>query len=187
MSHAKRLIVVTSGRENAFECFANTLHVNSFFPDQANIIGLGIKKHHSGNYLIYEKKWNIPFARKMWKKDITLDMIRLLPDHKLMLGGKIKELKKQVGELVRLRSPDFVVFEIHPNMDQEENQILLLMVNSILEDVGRDHLLFLHVSNSPNLKAQETIDEKQKAKTVLEHTGIEPDIIINEYDFTWVR
>ena len=108
------------------------------------------------------------------------------------LGGTIQviphitnEIKERIHRLARTEHPDVIITEIGGTVGDIESQPFLEAIRQVSQEVGRQNVLFIHVSlivaipGSNELKSKPT---QHSAKELLS-LGIQPDIIVARSDF----
>ncbi len=108
------------------------------------------------------------------------------------LGGTIQviphitnEIKERIHRLARTGNPDVIITEIGGTVGDIESQPFLEAIRQVSQEVGRQNVLFIHVSlivaipGSNELKSKPT---QHSAKELLS-LGIQPDVIIARSDY----
>ncbi|MFO7928404.1 MAG: CTP synthase [Candidatus Humimicrobiaceae bacterium] len=90
------------------------------------------------------------------------------------------EIKKSVVKTLETRKVDIVITEIGGTVGDIESLPFLEAIRQIKKDVGRENVLYIHVTYVPYLKTTEELKTKPTQHSVkeLRSIGIQPDIII---------
>ena len=108
------------------------------------------------------------------------------------LGGTIQvvphvttEIKKRLRALVEKSAADVVIIEIGGTVGDIEGQPFLEAARQMRKDVGRDNVLYIHVTLLPYINATQELKTKPTQHSVneLRRIGIQPDIIICRSDY----
>ncbi len=103
------------------------------------------------------------------------------------LGGTIQivphlttEIKERFKQLAKKSQADVVLIEIGGTVGDIEGQPFLEAARQMRKDVGRDNVLYIHVTFLPYLTATQELKTKPTQHSVneLRRIGIQPDIII---------
>ena len=107
------------------------------------------------------------------------------------LGGTVQviphitnEIKERIGRVARDGSADVVIVEVGGTVGDIESLPFLEAIRQMRKDVGRDHVLYVHVTLLPALAATGELKTKPTQHSVkeLRSIGIQPDIIIARSD-----
>jgi CTP synthase len=108
------------------------------------------------------------------------------------LGGTIQviphitnEIKERIHRLARTETPDVIITEIGGTVGDIESQPFLEAIRQVSQEVGRQNVLFLHVSlivSIPGSNELKSTPTQHSAKELLS-LGIQPDIIVARSDF----
>jgi CTP synthase len=108
------------------------------------------------------------------------------------LGGTIQvvphvttEIKEQFKKLADKSQADVVIIEVGGTVGDIEGQPFLEAIRQMRKDVGRDNVLYVHVTLLPYLTSTQELKTKPTQHSVneLRRIGIQPDIIICRSDF----
>jgi len=108
------------------------------------------------------------------------------------LGGTIQvvphvttEIKEQFGKLADKSQADVIIIEVGGTVGDIEGQPFLEAIRQMRKDVGRDNVLYVHVTLLPYLASTKELKTKPTQHSVheLRRIGIQPDIIICRSDF----
>jgi CTP synthase len=108
------------------------------------------------------------------------------------LGGTIQivphvttEIKKRIREVARLSQADVVIVEVGGTVGDIEGQPFLEAIRQMRNDVGRDNVLYIHVTLLPHITATGELKTKPTQHSVkeLRSLGIHPDIIVCRSDY----
>jgi CTP synthase len=107
------------------------------------------------------------------------------------LGGTIQvvphvtgAIKEQFMQLAEQSGADVVIIEVGGTVGDIEGQPFLEAIRQMRNDVGRDNVLFVHVTLLPYLNSTQELKTKPTQHSVneLRRIGIQPDIIICRAD-----
>jgi len=107
------------------------------------------------------------------------------------LGGTVQviphitnEIKERIGRVARDGSADVVIVEVGGTVGDIESLPFLEAIRQLRKDVGRDNVLYVHVTLLPALAATGELKTKPTQHSVkeLRSIGIQPDIIIARSD-----
>jgi len=108
------------------------------------------------------------------------------------LGGTIQvvphvttEIKKRFKRLADKSKADVVIIEVGGTVGDIEGQPFLEAIRQMRNDVGRDNVLFIHVTLLPYINTTKELKTKPTQHSVneLRRIGIQPDIIICRSDY----
>ena len=108
------------------------------------------------------------------------------------LGGTIQvvphvtaEIKKRFKRLAEKSQADVVIIEVGGTVGDIEGQPFLEAIRQMRNDVGRDNVLFIHVTLLPYINTTKELKTKPTQHSVneLRRIGIQPDIIICRSDY----
>ena len=103
------------------------------------------------------------------------------------LGGTVQyiphvtnEIKKKIKQAEIASNSDIVITEIGGTIGDIESNPFIEAIRQFKKDVGRENVLYIHVTLLPYLKAAEELKTKptQQSVKMLQGLGINPDIII---------
>jgi CTP synthase len=108
------------------------------------------------------------------------------------LGGTIQaiphvttEIKERFKKLAQKSGADVLIIEIGGTVGDIEGQPFLEAIRQMRNDVGRDDVLYIHVTLLPYISSTQELKTKPTQHSVneLRRTGIQPDVIICRSDF----
>jgi CTP synthase len=108
------------------------------------------------------------------------------------LGGTIQvvphvtaEIKKRFRQLADKSQADVVIIEVGGTVGDIEGQPFLEAIRQMRNDVGRDNVLYIHVTLLPYINSTKELKTKPTQHSVneLRRIGIQPDIIICRSDY----
>ncbi len=112
--------------------------------------------------------------------------------HGDFLGGTIQvvphvtgEIKEQFRKLAQKSQAEVVIIEVGGTVGDIEGQPFLEAIRQMRNDVGRDNVLFIHVTYLPYLTSTQELKTKPTQHSVneLRRIGIQPDIIVCRSDY----
>ncbi len=89
-------------------------------------------------------------------------------------------IKNHISEIVQEEKPDLVIIEIGGTVGDIENELFLEAMRQMKEDVGRDNIIYVHLTYVPvpyGVNEQKS-KPTQQSVNLLKQRGIFPDIII---------
>jgi CTP synthase len=107
------------------------------------------------------------------------------------LGGTVQviphitnEIKERIGRVARDGSADVIIVEVGGTVGDIESLPFLEAIRQMRKDVGRDNVLYVHVTLLPALAATGELKTKPTQHSVkeLRSIGIQPDIIVARSD-----
>ncbi|MFH1638917.1 MAG: CTP synthase [Chloroflexota bacterium] len=108
------------------------------------------------------------------------------------LGGTIQvvphvtnEIKERFRKLSEKSGADVVIIEVGGTVGDIEGQPFLEAIRQMRSDVGRDNVLYVHVTFLPYLSSTQEVKSKPTQHSVneLRRMGIQPDIIVCRSDY----
>ena len=108
------------------------------------------------------------------------------------LGGTIQvvphvtgEIKEQFKRLAQKSQAEVIIIEVGGTVGDIEGQPFLEAIRQMRKDVGRDNVLYIHVTFLPYLTTTQELKTKPTQHSVneLRRMGIQPDIIICRSDY----
>jgi len=108
------------------------------------------------------------------------------------LGGTIQvvppvttEIKERFKQLAQKSQAEVVIIEVGGTVGDIEGQPFLEAIRQMRNDVGRDNVLYIHVTLLPYLTSTQELKTKPTQHSVneLRRIGIQPDIIICRSDY----
>jgi len=112
--------------------------------------------------------------------------------HGDFLGGTIQvvphvtsEIKEQFKKLAQKSQAEVVIIEVGGTVGDIEGQPFLEAIRQMRNDVGRENVLFIHVTYLPYLTSTQELKTKPTQHSVneLRRIGIQPDIIVCRSDY----
>lgn len=103
------------------------------------------------------------------------------------LGGTVQviphitnEIKERIYRVARENHPDFVITEIGGTVGDIESLPFLEAIRQIKNDIGRENVIYIHVTLVPYLQTSEELKTKPTQHSVkeLRSIGIQPTIIV---------
>lgn len=90
------------------------------------------------------------------------------------------EIKERILEIAKVKKPDVVIIEIGGTVGDIESLPFLEAIRQFKKDVGKENVLYIHVTYIPYLEASEELKTKPTQHSVkeLRSIGIQPDVII---------
>lgn len=107
------------------------------------------------------------------------------------LGGTIQvvphvttEIKKRIREVADLNGAEVVIVEVGGTVGDIEGQPFLEAIRQMRNDVGRDNVLYIHVTLLPHISSTGELKTKPTQHSVkeLRSIGIQPDVIVCRSD-----
>ncbi len=108
------------------------------------------------------------------------------------LGGTIqvvphvtKEIKERIGQVGKEVGVDVVIVEVGGTVGDIEGQPFLEAIRQMRNDVGRDNVLYIHVTLLPYISSTKELKTKPTQHSVkeLRAIGIQPDVILCRSDY----
>ncbi|MFC1926909.1 CTP synthase [Chloroflexota bacterium] len=108
------------------------------------------------------------------------------------LGGTIQivphvtsEIKKSIRKVAELSNAEVVIVEVGGTVGDIEGQPFLEAIRQMRNDVGRDNVLYIHVTLLPFISSTGELKTKPTQHSVkeLRSIGIQPDIIVCRSDY----
>ncbi len=107
------------------------------------------------------------------------------------LGGTIQviphvtnEIKRRIGQVAKESAPDVVIVEVGGTVGDIEGQPFLEAIRQMRKDVGRDNVLYIHLTLLPYIGSTGELKTKPTQHSVkeLRAIGIQPDVIVCRSD-----
>jgi len=97
----------------------------------------------------------------------------------------INDIKDRIFQLARESKPDVVITEIGGTVGDIESQPFLEAIRQLKSDVGRENVMYIHVTLVPYLKVADELKSKPTQHSVreLRGIGIQPDVIVCRSEF----
>lgn len=108
------------------------------------------------------------------------------------LGGTIQviphitnEIKRRIGLAAKATNPDVVIVEVGGTVGDIESLPFMEAIRQMRKDVGRDNVLYIHVTWLPHIGATNELKTKPTQHSVheLRSIGLNPEMIILRSDF----
>ncbi len=108
------------------------------------------------------------------------------------LGGTIQviphitnEIKERIRQATAQHNSDVVILEVGGTVGDIEGQAYLEAIRQMRREVGRNNVLFIHVTLLPSLGATGELKTKPTQQSVreLRSAGIQPDVIVCRSDY----
>jgi CTP synthase len=108
------------------------------------------------------------------------------------LGGTIQviphvtnEIKRRIGQVAKESAPDVVIVEVGGTVGDIEGQPFLEAIRQMRKDVGRDNVLYIHLTLLPYIGSTSELKTKPTQHSVkeLRSMGIQPDVIVCRSDY----
>ncbi|MDD4874302.1 MAG: CTP synthase [Dehalococcoidales bacterium] len=108
------------------------------------------------------------------------------------LGGTIQvvphltgEIKQRFNKLAEKSKADVIIVEVGGTVGDIEGQPFLEAIRQMRKDVGRDNVLYIHVTLLPYINSTKELKTKPTQHSVneLRRIGIQPDVIICRSDY----
>jgi len=108
------------------------------------------------------------------------------------LGGTIQvvphvttEIKQQFEKLAQKSQAEVIIIEVGGTVGDIEGQPFLEAIRQMRKDIGRDNVLYVHVTLLPYLTSTQELKTKPTQHSVneLRRIGIQPDVIICRSDY----
>jgi len=112
--------------------------------------------------------------------------------HGDFLGGTIQivphltnEIKSRFNKLAEISGADVILIEVGGTVGDIEGQPFLEAIRQMRNDVGRNNVLYIHVTFLPYLNSTQELKTKPTQHSVneLRRIGIQPDVIICRSDY----
>ncbi|MDD5494352.1 MAG: CTP synthase [Dehalococcoidia bacterium] len=108
------------------------------------------------------------------------------------LGGTIQviphvtnEIKRRIREVAQISNAQVVIVEVGGTVGDIESQPFLEAIRQMRNEVGRDNVLYIHVTHLPFIGTTKELKTKPTQHSVneLRRIGIQPDIILCRADY----
>ena len=95
------------------------------------------------------------------------------------------EIKERFKKLAEQSQAEVIIIEVGGTVGDIEGQPFLESIRQMRNDVGRDNVLYIHVTLLPYLSTTQELKTKPTQHSIneLRRTGIQPDIIICRSDY----
>ena len=165
---------VDPGTMNPFE------HGEVFVLDDGGEVDMDFGHYERFLGVACKSKWNLTMGK-------VFDMVRKKERRGDYLGKTVQYIphvtdiiKNHIFEIAREERPDLVIVEIGGTVGDIENELFLESVRQMKEDVGRKHIIYIHLTYVPipyGVNEQKS-KPTQQSVNLLKQRGIFPDIII---------
>ncbi len=107
------------------------------------------------------------------------------------LGGTVQviphitnEIKRRIAQAAKVSNPDILLVEVGGTVGDIEGQPFLEAIRQMRKDVGRDNVMYIHVTLVPSIGATGELKTKPTQHSVrdLRAIGIQPDAIVLRAD-----
>jgi CTP synthase len=165
---------VDPGTMNPFE------HGEVFVLDDGAEVDMDFGHYERFMGVTCKSKWNLTMGK-------VFDMVRKKERRGDYLGKTVQYIphvtdviKNHIFEVAEEEKPDVVIVEIGGTVGDIENELFLESMRQMREDVGRDNIIYIHLTYVPipyGVNEQKT-KPTQQSVNLLKQRGIFPDIII---------
>jgi CTP synthase len=165
---------VDPGTMNPFE------HGEVFVLDDGGEVDMDFGHYERFLGVICKSRWNLTMGK-------VFDMVRQKERRGDYLGKTVQYIphvtdviKNHIFEIARHEKPDLVIVEIGGTVGDIENELFLESVRQMKEDVGRENILYVHLTYVPipyGVNEQKS-KPTQQSVNLLKQRGIFPDLII---------
>jgi len=165
---------VDPGTMNPFE------HGEVFVLDDGGEVDMDFGHYERFLGVTCKSNWNLTMGK-------VFDMVRKKERRGDYLGKTVQYIphvtdviKDHIAEVVRDEKPDLVIIEIGGTVGDIENELFLEAMRQMKEDVGRDNIIYVHLTYVPvpyGVNEQKS-KPTQQSVNLLKQRGIFPDIII---------
>ncbi|RLC27596.1 MAG: CTP synthetase [Deltaproteobacteria bacterium] len=165
---------VDPGTMNPFE------HGEVFVLDDGGEVDMDFGHYERFLGVTCRSKWNLTMGK-------VFDMVRQKERRGDYLGKTVQYIphvtnviKSHIFQTVREEKPDLVIVEIGGTVGDIENELFLESVRQMRDDVGRENILYIHLTYVPipyGVNEQKSKPTQQSVNLLMQR-GIFPDIII---------
>lgn len=165
---------VDPGTMNPFE------HGEVFVLDDGGEVDMDFGHYERFLGVTCKSNWNLTMGK-------VFDMVRKKERRGDYLGKTVQYIphvtdviKNHIFEVVSDEKPDLVIIEIGGTVGDIENELFLEAMRQMKEDVGRDNIIYIHLTYVPipyGVNEQKS-KPTQQSVNLLKQRGIFPDIII---------
>jgi CTP synthase len=165
---------VDPGTMNPFE------HGEVFVLDDGGEVDMDFGHYERFLGITCKSNWNLTMGK-------VFDLVRKKERKGDYLGKTVQYIphvtdviKNHIFEVVRDEQPDLVIIEIGGTVGDIENELFLEAMRQMKEDVGRDNIIYIHLTYVPVPHGVNEQKSKptQQSVNLLKQRGIFPDIII---------
>ena len=165
---------VDPGTMNPFE------HGEVFVLDDGGEVDMDFGHYERFLGVTCKSKWNLTMGK-------VFDMVRKRERRGDYLGKTVQYIphvtdviKNHIFEITREESPDLILVEIGGTVGDIENELFLEAMRQMREDVGRENIMYIHLTYVPipyGVSEQKS-KPTQQSVNLLKQRGIFPDVII---------
>jgi CTP synthase len=165
---------VDPGTMNPFE------HGEVFVLDDGGEVDMDFGHYERFLGVTCRSKWNLTMGK-------VFDMVRQKERRGDYLGKTVQYIphvtdviKKHIFHVAQEEKPDLIIVEIGGTVGDIENELFLESVRQMKKDVGRENILYIHLTYVPipyGVSEQKS-KPTQQSVNLLKQRGINPDIII---------
>ena len=165
---------VDPGTMNPFE------HGEVFVLDDGGEVDMDFGHYERFLGVTCKSNWNLTMGK-------VFDMVRKKERRGDYLGKTVQYIphvtdviKNHIADVVRDEKPDLIIIEIGGTVGDIENELFLEAMRQMKEDVGRDNIIYVHLTYVPvpyGVNEQKS-KPTQQSVNLLKQRGIFPDIII---------
>jgi len=165
---------VDPGTMNPFE------HGEVFVLDDGGEVDMDFGHYERFLGVVCKSKWNLTMGK-------IFDLVRKKERRGDYLGKTVQYIphvtdmiKEHIFDIAHIEKPDLVFVEIGGTVGDIENELFLESMRQMKKDVGRENLLFIHLTYVPipyGVNEQKS-KPTQQSVNLLKQRGIFPDIII---------
>jgi CTP synthase len=165
---------VDPGTMNPFE------HGEVFVLDDGGEVDMDFGHYERFLGVTCKSKWNLTMGK-------VFDMVRKKERRGDYLGKTVQYIphvtdviKNHIFEIAREEKPDIVIVEIGGTVGDIENELFLESMRQMKADVGRDNIIYVHLTYVPipyGVSEQKS-KPTQQSVNLLKQRGVFPDIII---------
>jgi CTP synthase len=165
---------VDPGTMNPFE------HGEVFVLDDGGEVDMDFGHYERFLGVSCKSKWNLTMGK-------VFDMVRKKERRGDYLGKTVQYIphvtdviKNHIFEIAREEKPDLIIVEIGGTVGDIENELFLESMRQMKEDVGRENIIYIHLTYVPipyGVNEQKS-KPTQQSVNLLKQRGIFPDIII---------
>ncbi len=165
---------VDPGTMNPFE------HGEVFVLDDGGEVDMDFGHYERFLGVTCKSRWNLTMGK-------VFNMVRKKERKGDYLGKTVQYIphvtdliKNHIFEIVQEENPDLVIIEIGGTVGDIENELFLEAMRQMKEDVGRDNIIYIHLTYVPvpyGVNEQKS-KPTQQSVNLLKQRGIFPDIII---------
>jgi len=165
---------VDPGTMNPFE------HGEVFVLDDGGEVDMDFGHYERFLGVTCKSNWNLTMGK-------VFDMVRKKERRGDYLGKTVQYIphvtdviKNHIFDVVRDEKPDLVIIEIGGTVGDIENELFLEAMRQMKEDVGKDNIIYIHLTYVPIPHGVNEQKSKptQQSVNLLKQRGIFPDIII---------